>query len=123
MAISARVAAIALNAMLLAGIVYKFVDDPPVNPRGWIWLALFLACPMINLLGLSGVIRRIFTPIAAFFNGVGILVWGGLIALMMVWPLGNKPKGIDVLVLLGSLLVLVLTEVVLVRMVASKRSE
>ncbi len=109
-----RRAAIALNVLLLAGILYKFFDDPPVNQRGWIWLAIFLGCPTINLLGLSRAIGRIFTVIAALFNGAGILVWGGLIALMMVWPLGNKPKGMDLVILIGSWLVLILTEVVLV---------
>ncbi len=122
MARPARVATAALNVLLLAGIAYKFVDDPPVNERGWIWLALFLGCPAMNVLGLSGVFSRTSTVIAAFFNGAGILVWGGLIALMMVWPMGNRPKGVEVVVLTGSWLVLVLTEVVLVRMAASKRS-
>ncbi len=117
-----RAATIALNALLLGGIIYKFVDDPPVNERGWIWLALFLGCPAMNLLGLSGAIHRTFTLVAAFINGAGVLVWGVLIALMMVWPMGNKPKGIEVVVLIGSWLVLVLTEVVLVRMAANKRS-
>ena len=109
-----RIAAIALNVLLLAGILYKFIDDPPVNQRGWIWLAIFLGCPTINLLGLSRVIGRIFTVIAALLNGAGILVWGGLVALMMVWPLGNKPKGMDLVILIGSWLVLILTEVFLV---------
>ena len=118
-----RIAAIALNVLLLACIVYKFVDDPPVNQRGWIWLALFLGCPTINFLGLSRVIGRIFTVIAALFNGAGVLVWGGLIALMMVWPLGSKPKGIDVVILIASWLVLILTEVILVRMVSAEKSK
>jgi len=123
MARPVRLATIALNALLLAGIAYNFVDDPPVNERGWIGLALFLGCPTMNLLGLSVVLSRTFTVVAAFFNGAGILVWGGLIALMMVWPMGNKPKGIEVVILTGSWLVLILTEVVLVRMAASKCSE
>ncbi len=116
-----RVATIALNLLLLTGIAYKFLGDPPVNERGWIWLALFLGCPAMNLLGLSGAIGRTFAVVAAFFNGAGILVWGGLIALMMVWPMGNKPKGIEVVILIGSWLVLVLTEVVLARMARVNR--
>lgn len=119
----ARVMAIILNVLLLAGIVYKVINDAPVDQRGWIWLAIFLGCPTVNLLGLSGVVNRIFTVIATIFNCAAILVWGGLIALMMVWPLGNKPKGIEVVVLVGSWLVLILTEVVLVRMAKSKTSE
>lgn len=118
-----RIAAIVLNALVVVGILYNAGNDPPVNQRGWVWLAIFVGCPIVNLLGLSRITGRVFTFITAIFNGVIILGWGGLIALMMVWPLGNKPKGIDLLVLLASWLILVLTEIVLVRISTSKASD
>jgi hypothetical protein len=116
-------AVIVFNLALLLFIVYKFFEAPPIDKRGWVWLAVFMGCPAINLLGLLGIVHRLFIVLATFTNAAAVLVWGGLIGLMMVWPMGNKPKGIEAVVLIGSWLFLVLTEVVLVRMAVAHRSE
>ena len=117
-------AAVAIfNVVLLFFIVYKSFEAPPVDKRGWIWLAVFMGCPIINLLGLSGIVHRLFTVLAAITNAAAVLAWGGLIGLMMVWLMGNIPKGIEAVVLIGSWMFLVLTEVVLWRMAATHYSE
>ena len=118
-----RIVAIAFNAVFFVVLIYKAINDPPVNLRGWAWFAFFVGCPFVNLFGLSRITGRLLTFVIAVFNGVVTLWWGGLIALMMVWPLGSKPKGIDLLLLIASWLILVLTEVILLRLSTSKMSD
>ncbi len=115
-----RFFAIALNVALLVGIIYKIAGDPPNDAHGWGVVATAFGYLVLCVIGLTGLFGRLFAAVAAVFTGMAVLVWGGLIALMIVWPMGNKPEGLELAFLAGSWLVLVFTGGVLVYMVGFK---
>jgi hypothetical protein len=117
--LSLRVMATIMNGLLIVGIVYKFIDDSADldNLRAVIWLAILLGCPVVNLLGLFKIWSRVTKFLAVIYNGISIFIWTFFIFLMMVWPMGSKPKGLALLAISISWLFLILTEVVLIRMI------
>ncbi len=119
---SLRTAAIIANGLLTIGIVHKFINEARDfgNPRAWLWLAVIIGCPLLNLIGLFKIWVRVTPVLAAVYNGCAICVWGFLIFLMMVWPMGAKPKGLDLVILPTSWLILLLTEAVLIRLIIPK---
>ena len=119
-----RVVAIIMNGLLIIGIFYKFIDDSADfdNLRAVIWLAILLGCPVANLLGLFKLWGRVTKILAVIYNGISIFIWTFFILLMMIWPMGSKPKGLALLVISMSWLILILTEVVLVRMIRQRKT-
>ena len=112
-------AAFLVNALLVAGILFMIVTliGEWDNPKLWIFAGVVLACPALNLAGLYAWPGAAVRILAIFCNSASLVLWGGMIVLMMVWPLGSKPRGMDLVVLLGSWAVLALTECVLIRQV------
>ncbi len=120
--LSLSVTAMTMNALLVVGIIYKFIDDSADinNLRAVIWLAILLGCPVLNLLGLFKRWGSVTKYLAAIYNGIAFLFWTFLILLMMVWPMGSKPKGLDLVAISVSWIILIFTEVVLIRMIINK---
>ena len=106
-----KAATITMNALLVIGVVYKFIADAPDHGdiRTWLWLGIIVSCPVLNILGLLQWRRRLLGILAAAYNGIAVCVWAFFIFLMMVWPMGNKPKGLELVIILASLALMALT--------------
>lgn len=107
--------ALLLNLLLFAFFAYAVYTSMPSDMRGWLWVVAIFCFLLLNGLGLFALAGRLFAVMATLSNGVMIIGWGGMIALMMVWPMGNTPEGFELLGLLASWLALVVTEVALIR--------
>ncbi|MBN1291210.1 MAG: hypothetical protein JXB48_05155 [Candidatus Latescibacteria bacterium] len=108
--------AILLNVTMFIGLVYLVIESNADidNAQAVVWTGIALGFPLINIAGLVG-IRKKISLIAAFItNTLVFLFYSFVLFLILVWPLGSKPKGNDVIIMWSSYIVIGLTELILI---------
>ena len=106
----------AFNAIIVVVVLRFVLDDPPGTDdiKSWAMIALAVGSPLLNLFALStrpGILRS-FAALTA--NTAVLGLFGLTIFLMLVWPLGSKPRGTDLFCMLSAYAAVLVTEGALV---------
>ena len=111
-----RIFAIILNfgiiVLILGLVLHKSLELDNINT--YIFIILALVTPLINISGLLGKPAFIKPLMALVVNTVVLAIYSFIILLVMIWPMGSKPRGAELVYVSSLYAALLITELALI---------
>lgn len=107
-----RVVSIILNIGIIAFILnLAFLEYLEIdNINSWVFIIVAMATPLINISGLLRKPKAMKPLIALVFNTIVLSLFSFIILLVMIWPMGSKPHGTELVYIFSLYLALLFTE-------------
>ena len=107
-----RIVSIILNIGVIAFILSMgFLENLEFdNTNSWIFITLAMAAPLINVTGLLRKPGFMKPLIALIVNTLTLSFFSFIILLVMIWPMGSKPRGAELVYVLSLYAALLITE-------------
>ena len=111
-ALITRIVSVILNIGIIAFILsMAFLENLEFdNINSWIFITLAMAAPLINI---SSLLRKpgFMKPlIALIVNSLTLSFFSFIILLVMIWPMGSKPRGAELVYIFSLYAALLVTE-------------
>jgi hypothetical protein len=107
-----RIAAVILNFGIIAFILGLAVRESLEfdNLNSWVFIAVAMATPLVNISGLLGKPKAMKSLAALIVNTLVLLSFSLIILLVMIWPMGSKPRGAELVYIFSLYSALLFTE-------------
>ncbi len=108
-----RIAAVILNFGIIAFILGLAVRGSLEfdNLNSWVFIAVAMATPLVNISGLLGKPEAMKPWAALIVNTLVLLIFSMIILLVMIWPMGSKPRGAELVYIFSVYSAFLFTEV------------
>ena len=107
-----RIIAIILNFGIIAFILgmafYESMELDNIN--SYILIAIAMVTPLVNISGLFGKPAFVKPVLALGVNTLVLVIYSFIILLVMIWPMGSKPRGAELVYIFSLYSVLLFTE-------------
>ena len=108
-----RIVAVILNfgiiALILGMVLHEALELDNINT--YVFMGAAMVTPLINILGLIGKPYVINPLIALAVNSLVLAVFTCIILLVVIWPMGSKPRGTEIGYIFSLYAALLVTEV------------
>ncbi len=110
-----NIIAIILNVGIVAFICGLIINEDLEmdNVNTWFFIIITMATPVMNLIALSGKLK-IMPILSLVVNTLVLLLATLVIFLVVIWPMGSKPHGLELIYILSLYSALLFSEVALI---------
>jgi len=106
--IVAAILNIGIVALILSLVFYESLEFDNLN--SWVFIAVAMITPLINISGLFGKPEFIKPLTVLIANTLVLAFFTPIILLVIIWPMGSKPRGSELIYVLSFYSALLFTE-------------
>ena len=99
---------IGIIAFILGMALHESLEFDNIN--SWVFITAAMVTPLVNISGLLGKPEFMKPLIALIVNTLVLSIFSFIILLVMIWPMGSKPHGAELVYIFSLYSALLLTE-------------
>jgi hypothetical protein len=99
---------IGIIAFILGMALHESLEFDNIN--SWVFIAVAMVTPLVNISGLLGKPKFMKPLVALIVNTLVLAIFSFIILLVIIWPMGSKPHGAELVYIFSLYTALLFTE-------------